>query len=189
MYIYKNANLSFDGKHRFDLIRKWDEGKVCNFIMLNPSTGDHEKDDPTIRRCVHFSKKLGCGKLIVTNLFSYRTYNPKDLLTIDVNRFQAKRDFFISKHAIESDVIVVAWSNHGRLRGRDLEVLKLLNQLNCSLLCLETNKNGTPRHPLYVKGMDNYIEWVRQNWVSESVTVPFALLMIVYSFVVYKKEG
>jgi len=52
------------GKYRYLLERKWGIGLPCvTWIMLNPSTADAEKDDPTIRRCIGFSKAWGYGSL------------------------------------------------------------------------------------------------------------------------------
>ena len=46
------ATISTCEKYRYQLWRKWDEGKKCLvFIMLNPSTADAENNDPTITRC------------------------------------------------------------------------------------------------------------------------------------------
>ena len=46
------------------------------FIGLNPSTADETIDDPTIRRCISFSKDWGYGALCMTNLFAFRATDP-----------------------------------------------------------------------------------------------------------------
>lgn len=73
------ATISPDGQYRYDLGRRWGEGPLLAFVMLNPSTADAEVDDPTIRRCVGFAKREGCGGIIVRNLFAFRTPSPKAL--------------------------------------------------------------------------------------------------------------
>ena len=59
-YVSKNAQFSLCKRYRYSLERSWNggEGRVL-FIGLNPSTADHKKDDPTIRRCVGFAKSWG----------------------------------------------------------------------------------------------------------------------------------
>lgn len=50
-----------DGPYRYWLTREWDAEKPrVLFVMLNPSTGDHEEDDNTIKRCVGFAKRWCC---------------------------------------------------------------------------------------------------------------------------------
>jgi hypothetical protein len=53
--IKKSARISKCGKYRWTLARKWGDGKQACWLMLNPSTADHRKDDPTIRRVIHFT--------------------------------------------------------------------------------------------------------------------------------------
>jgi hypothetical protein len=52
--IARSANLSRCGAYRFTLTRTWSSegGRVC-LIGLNPSTADHLRDDPTVRRWIH----------------------------------------------------------------------------------------------------------------------------------------
>lgn len=57
--------------HRFALWRVWDK-TLDNlfFIGLNPSTAEHYRDDPTIRRLIGFAKAWGFGGLFAGNLFN-----------------------------------------------------------------------------------------------------------------------
>ena len=61
----KSAIISECGQFRYRLDRVCDEtkDKVC-FVMLNPSTADATLDDPTIRRCIDFARRLDKGGLI-----------------------------------------------------------------------------------------------------------------------------
>ncbi len=61
--------------------------------MLNPSTADASQDDPTLKRCVYFAKANGCNKLIITNLFSFRTPDPKLLKSVNKNEVNSEKDF------------------------------------------------------------------------------------------------
>ena len=84
--IYRNAKFSNDQKHRYTLERSWDsERPKVLYIMLNPSLANSDKDDPTIRRLINFTKQLGYGGFYVGNLFSYITPYPKDLLDKDLS--------------------------------------------------------------------------------------------------------
>ena len=76
----KGATISECGLYRYSLTRVWDDVlPMCIFVMLNPSTADADIDDPTIRRCINFAKREGCGSLMVVNLFAYRATSPADM--------------------------------------------------------------------------------------------------------------
>ena len=78
----KMATISKDGLYRYNLKRimpmLFEDRKVV-FCMLNPSTADANKDDPTLRRCIGFANKFGYSSLEIVNLYAYRSPNPKDL--------------------------------------------------------------------------------------------------------------
>ena len=76
---HSTAVISQDGLYRYHLERRWSDAPFLTFVMLNPSTADAEIDDPTIRRCVGFSKREGAGGIAVVNLYAFRATSPADL--------------------------------------------------------------------------------------------------------------
>lgn len=124
--------------------------RICNFVMLNPSTADAVQDDPTIRRCIRFARAWGYSDLLVTNLFALRATDPRQLRTHPAP-VGPENDDWLSRAAKSATVVVCAWGNHGKLGGRAAEVSALFEQ-TCTgpLLCLGATKLGEPRHPLYV---------------------------------------
>ncbi len=162
--IGRTADLSLCGKYRWSLSRDWPTKhrgprRVACFVMLNPSTADASKDDPTIRRCISFARKWDscCWRLVVRNLFPYRATNPKELLTADAPTGGRQGDIELEL-AKKSDIIVAAWGASVPL-GREDEARHILN--GAPLYCLGTTKKGKPRHPLYVRGDQELVpfEW------------------------------
>ena len=77
-----SAAYSSDGRYRYALSRGLDAGLgVCLFVMLNPSTADAERDDPTVRRCRILAAQFGFTTLWVANLFALRSMDPRLLRT------------------------------------------------------------------------------------------------------------
>lgn len=78
----RGADISKCGQYRYTLWRCWDDDlPAAVFVMLNPSTADAWEDDATVRKCVGFARRWGCGAVVVVNLFAYRTTYPKVLVT------------------------------------------------------------------------------------------------------------
>lgn len=148
MSMVKDAVISECGKYRYLLLRHWGDCMlpVLTWIMLNPSTADATIDDPTIRRCISFSKAWGYGGLHVVNLFALRATDPRELLqTIDP--VGPENDKYVLMACRDTN-IVAAWGNHGMLLYRDIAVKHLLK--GRSLLSLGETKNRNPKHPLYL---------------------------------------
>lgn len=147
----KSAVISKDEKYRYELSRIWDEKKpAVLLVMLNPSTADANKDDPTIRRCIAFAKQWGYGGLYVGNLFAYRSTNPKALLKArdPIGKDNEKHLMSMQKKV---DMTVCAWG-HGEIvdkiqRRIGREHLPLTGDLHA----LDYNQDGIPKHPLYMK--------------------------------------
>lgn len=163
------AYVSADGRHRVALWRTWDAAKtrVC-WVMLNPSTADAAKDDPTIRRCVGFAKAWGHGGILVVNLFAYRATDPRELdrVALDVAVGPGNDDAIV-KAAGECEYVVAAWGNRGTRAGRGEAVLGMLHGGGFAVHCIGVTRTLQPAHPLYVRS-DARPELLRKarEWVA-----------------------
>jgi hypothetical protein len=144
----KDASFSSCRQYRYALWRTWDESKpYAMFIGLNPSTANETEDDPTIRRCIGFSKSWGFGGLCMVNLFAFRATEPRDMMSSN-EPIGSENDLWIKQFSEDAGVIVAAWGNDGSFMGRSEKITTMLPGLKC----LKTNKTGEPAHPLYQPG-------------------------------------
>ena len=157
------ASATFDSTrtYRYRLTRTWDpDGPRVNFLMLNPSTADAFKLDPTVRRCVGFARTWGFGSLEVTNIFAFRATDPM-VLVAQPEPVGAGNDRAILDAARMADRVVAAWGVRGCHRDRDNEVAALLADIGVRPVALRVTKQGHPAHPLYIAGDTVPHEWVR----------------------------
>ena len=130
------------------------------FVMLNPSTADAFKPDPTVSKCVQFAALWGADVLEVVNLFSIRTPYPEDVrqLHADDRGGSVTNNAQIIAACERPNVqrVVVAWGNNGKLDDRDMEVRYLIRgyfsehsiaRRLCALKLLG-DPRSTPIHPL-----------------------------------------
>lgn len=144
--INTGAVISDDGKYRYRLWRIWDDSKpLVLWIMLNPSTADHSINDPTITRCIGFTKNWGYGGMFVGNLFAYRATDPREL-HCQRDPYGPDNSHHVWQMIKECETVVCAWGNYRNANGNLYQLSSLLN-----LRCLGVNKNGSPKHPLYMK--------------------------------------
>jgi hypothetical protein len=141
------AVISPCGLYRYSLRRALDMHGMRQilWVMLNPSTADATQDDPTIRRCIGFSKAWGFAELAVVNLYALRSTDPKALWSAS-DPIGPDNDDHIRKLAECSDMTVCAWGQPGPVKERALHVRGLLPEAHC----LKLNKDGSPGHPLYL---------------------------------------
>jgi hypothetical protein len=137
-----------DDRYRYTLWRRWDPASPSVlFIGLNPSTADAKRDDPTVRRMIGFARSWGYGACTVTNLFAWRSTDPRVLRTAPDPTGPAN-DAAIVAAAQHADQVVACWSDYGKLYNRARVVLALLPDVD--LWCLGLTAGGSPRHPLYL---------------------------------------
>lgn len=145
-----SAIISPCGTYRYRLSRRWGKGPWVTFVMLNPSTADHAVDDPTIRKCIGFARRMGLHALEVVNLFALRSTCPKALKG-HADPVGPDNDKHIVEAGIGAARLVFAWGVHGELHGRDSAVTWLLKRMGVpNDEVLGRTSKGHPRHPLYV---------------------------------------
>ncbi len=134
--------------YRYSLTRRWADGPIQTWIMLNPSTADEIVNDPTVERCQRRATSYGFGALEVVNIFALRSTDPKLLYGHSDPVGPQNNDHLLSA-ARRSGQIVCGWGTHGGLNNRGQEIVKVLKDFD--LYALAFTKAGEPRHPLYIK--------------------------------------
>lgn len=149
LFATSSAVLSKCGLYRYRLDRRWADGKSCGFIMLNPSTADADQDDPTIRRCIGFAKREGCGALMVGNLFAFRATDPTAMADADDPTGPENLHFLLNLAERVDGPLIAAWGSHWM--AADHVSHWVCDTFGPRLMCLGKTKFGSPRHPLYVR--------------------------------------
>lgn len=162
----RKATISDCGRYRYTLERRVGPEKraVC-FILHNPSTADSERDDPTVRRCCGFARRWGFGRLVIVNLYAWRSTDPRDLFRFgragdDI--VGPMNDVYIRHAFVEADLTVAAW---GALPapGKDERIARIREIAYRPVHVLGLCKRGTePRHPLYLRRTTEPVPW--EGW-------------------------
>jgi hypothetical protein len=143
----RTALFSSCGRFRYRLGRRWGEGPAVAFVLLNPSTADDKVDDPTVRRCIDFARRLGFGGLEVVNLYADVATDPGDLRRAGYPVGE-ENDRHITEAVGECQRVVLAWGVHAGRQARPDEVLRLLREAGVAPCCLRATSSGHPEHPL-----------------------------------------
>lgn len=155
------AEVSDCERYRYTLERAWaSDPRYLLWVMLNPSTADAYKDDPTIRRCVGFAKAMGYTGILVGNLYALRSPNPKALRRppgwIDVVGPENNR--WLRKLASRAERVICAWGQPGPDANRWQDVRALL--LPHMTYAMGFTKGGHPRHPLMLPNATKAEAWL-----------------------------
>lgn len=150
------AEFSPDRVYRYRLELRWATGRAVNFVMLNPSTADENHNDPTVERCQRRALMMGYPALIVTNLFAYRSTDPKSMIEA-LDPIGVENDKYIQEAAAESELIICGWGDQGTHMQRDEAFWRLVPRYMCRHLKL--TRRGQPWHPLYVRYSEQPKPW------------------------------
>ena len=170
-----DAWLSDCGTYRYTLRRQFASiaERPLAWVMLNPSTADATKDDPTIRKVRGFTTRGSYDAFYVVNLFAFRATKPAALR-------KAAREYGLlyaegpsNRDAIKAvaevcEAIVCAWGAEPFAQERGRVAIDFLTSLGKPLLCLGTTKDGAPLHPL----MPSYDAHPLQSFVPRTAQVP-----------------
>lgn len=140
------AVFSEDRKYRYQLSIEWDytlPKAMC--IGLNPSTANEVDNDPTISRLVGILKHNGYGGFIMTNLFGLVSPYPEDLRTCPDP--VKENDRWMADARSQCRDVIFCWGNFKQAKYRE----SLIKVRYTDALCFGINKNGSPKHPLYLK--------------------------------------
>lgn len=161
--MYSAAVISPDDMYRYELVRIWDASlPLLSVVMVNPSTADHTKNDPTIVKVMEFARRLGYGGVIVVNLFAFRA--------TDVNELKLAADpvgplnrVYIECAMLRTRTTLVAWGSSAKLpkelRLKYLTVLEIAWLMKRPLYCLTTCQDGHPKHPVMIGYDTPFVEW------------------------------
>ena len=151
-----DATFSPDGRYR-QLMRRWlgnaFPDRYILFIGMNPSTADASVNDPTCAREWTFARREGFNAMVKANVGDYRATDPKMLLAQGVVASSPDNLPAIREAARSASKVVLC---HGKLNkalapaGRAL--VDALRADGITLWSFGTNGDGSPKHPLYLRG-------------------------------------
>uniref|UniRef100_UPI00260AFB77 DUF1643 domain-containing protein n=1 Tax=uncultured Halomonas sp. TaxID=173971 RepID=UPI00260AFB77 len=130
-------SLEVEPVYRYALWRVWSNHSPLLIVsMLNPSTADHRKDDPTIRRVIGFAKRDGFGGIIVLNAYAFRATNPRNMLAASdpvgpLNRMAFYQAAEVAQAANNGQppIALMAHGRHGGEGGR--RAFDILHSAGC----------------------------------------------------------
>ena len=152
MFSRSSAIISPCGLYRYRLERDGPGEGATAVVMVNPSTADAEEDDATIRKLKGFGARYGWGRLIVGNLFAFRS--------TDVRALASARDpvggdngYRLAEIFLSAERAIFAWGPMAklpkRLRGHWMEVDRICRAMHLTPMSIGAPaKDGHPCHPL-----------------------------------------
>jgi hypothetical protein len=153
----REAIISECGAYRYRLDRKWSGDPPMLVCMLNPSTADAERDDPTITKLIGFANRFGFGHLIVVNLYPFRATKPADLKAAhypnpsnNASVIHAAVRQVKQPHDALPGMTFCAWGANARGRPEAAHFLAGLCEESMTPFAFRLLSDGTPEHPLYI---------------------------------------
>lgn len=138
-------------RYRYSLSEIWNSQRpLIMFLMMNPSVAGLEHADPTLIKTGRFARAWGYGGQLVGNIHAYRVTNSKRLVEAP-DPVGPGNDAELRNMAAMADAVVLAYGlPPAPLRPRANAVVSMLRG-SAPLKVLQFTKDGTPRHPLYLR--------------------------------------
>lgn len=142
-----------ESDYRYCLTRSWDmQRPILVVTMLNPSTADANKDDPTLKRLIHFASSWGYGALHIINLYAWRSPSPNDMFAAP-NRIGPRNEFYWDEACTiakkNGGQLLVAWGNDGNYEGQAKKFANIATgKYQLDLICMGQTLSGSPKHPM-----------------------------------------
>lgn len=141
---------STDRQYRHSLTINVTEGSksIC-WIALYPSKRSIKKD-VTINRCISLTQSFEYNRLTIVSLFDLKAMSTSEILTHS-RPFSDVCDTFILQQAVNSDLVIAAWGDEGKLFDRDLTVENKLREIRVYLHVLKLTSKGNPAKLCHLK--------------------------------------
>ena len=146
------AEFSDCERFRYSLSEVWEtERPLVMFLMMNPSVAGPEHADPTLIKTGKYARAWGYGGQLIGNVHAYRVTD-SGLLVEAEDPVGPKNDAVLLRMARRAEVVVLAFGLPPKPpRPRAATVIEMLRG-TVPLKYLHKTKNGTPCHPLYLRG-------------------------------------
>lgn len=140
---------------RLWLSRCWDATLPClTVIGVNPSVADGDGDDTTISTCIRIARDLGCGSLMMVNLYGWIDTAPRDLVAAmkrgdDVIGPDNDRHIInaVDRSVWSGGPVIAAWGAVGAFAAERMAAVTALVTARCELRAFAITKDGSPHHP------------------------------------------
>lgn len=139
----------------------WFPDHYLMFIATNPSVAAGHVDDPTIVRDWSFTEREGYSAFAKCNIADYRATKPSLFKDASIVPSTDRNLEVILATAAGAAKIIICHGNLSKpLRPLGESVVKSLRAAGHKLYCLGVNKDGSPKHPLYVLGTAPLVEYL-----------------------------
>lgn len=133
------------------------------WVLNNPSTADHETDDPTVRRAWAFTESWGYNGMMFVNTNPHRSTNPSAQRMPNA-QVLAYNDAYLMEAMSQCQLTVCGWGGNAipELVARTVRILHTCGPLHA----LRITKQGNPTHPLYLPGNLQPKPWIPTKWLQ-----------------------
>lgn len=150
------ATFSECGCYRQALTRDWTpegaEPRAVLFVGMNPSVADAAASDPTCHRELMFARDWGFTRYLKGNVLDWRATSPRDIPHDPKMACSAANIPALVEMAREAELVVLAYGKlHKRYENVVRAGVKAVAETGRPLMCLGLNKDGSAKHPLYLR--------------------------------------
>ncbi len=160
MNMRRRAEISKCGQYRYLLERFWGRpavhANILTVCMLNPSKADALVDDATVRWLIGYAKLNGYDGLRIVNLAAFRATSPAEMLE-EVDPHGIENSMYLRRYC-SGKTVLCAWGTNGAKLPRFHQMLS--HMPGAKLVCIMTNKDGSPGHPLRKSHKLEMKEWL-----------------------------
>lgn len=136
--------------YRYALWRIWDSTKpFWMMVLLNPSTATEEQNDPTIARCCVRAQQGRAGGLVVVNSGAIRETNSDNACGAP-DPIGPHNRLWVRALIPTCSTHIAGWGPKAARFGGDRVIREIFEESKVVLYALRVNRDGSPRHPLYI---------------------------------------